>query len=166
MHTPTWLTPELAAPHVVPVCSPALPIQAGRVPSSPELPWRSLNLDSFKQLHIHATPSSSMLASRRSTCTNVSGLSCFQRTTTRPLSNILVISTGLYHGNCKLVPRFHPNLGRAGTLPAVRPGVRSQTRLPSPPSRPAPGVSRTWPEPGVMSARSSVIMLGVVPMLA
>ena len=80
----------------------------GRVPPIPEVPERVLAPNSFKRLHIHAVPSSSTAVpryvSRRSTCITASGLSRFRRTTTRPLSNTLVMRAGPNHGNCSFVP--------------------------------------------------------------
>ena len=84
----------------------------GRVPPIPEVPERVLVSNSFKRLHIHAVSvvihagtAVPRYVSRRSTCITASGLSRFRRTTTRPLSNTLVMRAGPNHGNCSFVPR-------------------------------------------------------------
>ena len=88
----------------------------GRVPPIPEVPGRALTPDSSKRLHIHcsvvihAGTAVPLYASRRSTCTTVSGLSRFRRTMTRPLSNTLVMSTGSNHGNFSFVPRVRSSV--------------------------------------------------------
>ena len=75
---------------------------------SPPTPLNGYTFTLFRR--IHAGTAVPLYASRRSTCTTVSGLSRFWRTTTRPLSNTLVMSTGLKHGNCSFVPRVRSSV--------------------------------------------------------
>ena len=118
---------------------------------------------------IHAGTALPRYASRRSTCITVSRLSCFRRTTTRPLSRTLVISTGPYHWNCNFVSRSAsgpchyshvsdamPHVAiphwRDGTPLANRPGALPHTRSRFASPRPAPRASRRWLGSEVSSA--------------
>ena len=58
----------------------------------------------------HAGTAVPRYVSRRSTCITASGLSRFRRTTTRPLSNTLVMRAGPNHGNCSFVPRVRSSV--------------------------------------------------------
>ena len=84
----------------------------GRVPPIPEVPERVLAPNSFKRLHIHAVPSSSMPA-RPSLDTSPDDPHALLRAACPvsgarqlyPLSNTLVMRAGPNHGNCSFVPR-------------------------------------------------------------